>query len=128
MMRGVEGVIEPTENLRLDDGVAVGWSLVGAWEELVGVLVADFSDEALMIPAGAILVTCEEDVGLSICDEDIAEDLGVASEVAEASGDPAPGFGAGDAPLGATACLPPPLTPPFQRPQREHLLGEGRGG
>lgn len=30
MMRGVEGVIEPTEHLRLDDGVAVGRSLLGA--------------------------------------------------------------------------------------------------
>lgn len=60
MMRGREGLVEPTENLQLADGVAVGRSLVGAGEELVTVLVANFSDEARKVPAGAKLGTCEE--------------------------------------------------------------------
>ncbi|XP_063844708.1 uncharacterized protein LOC135091193 [Scylla paramamosain] len=59
-MRGSEGMVEPTENLRLADGVAVGRSLVQAGEELVTVLVANLSDEARKVPAGAKLGTCEE--------------------------------------------------------------------
>lgn len=67
----------------------------------------------------------EEDVSPSSSDEDVAEDdrdvgeqLGCSSNVAEASGNPVPCLGVGDAPLGVTACLPPP-TRPLQRPQRE---------
>ena len=59
-MRGVDGMVEPSKDLRLADGVAVGRSLVGAGEELVTVLVANFSDEARKIPAGAKLGICEE--------------------------------------------------------------------
>ncbi|KAK8400994.1 hypothetical protein O3P69_002641 [Scylla paramamosain] len=53
-------MVEPTENLRLAEGVAVGRSLVQAGEELVTVLVANLSDEARKVPAGAKLGTCEE--------------------------------------------------------------------
>lgn len=67
----------------------------------------------------------EEGVSHSSSDEDVAEadqdvdeHLGGAGDVADASGDPQPELGAGDAPLGATSCLPPP-TPSLQRPQRE---------
>ncbi len=59
-MRGSEGMVEPTENLRLADGVAVGRSLVQAGEELVRVLVANLSDEARKVTAGAKLDTCED--------------------------------------------------------------------
>ena len=52
-------MVEPTENLRLADGMAVGQSLVGAREELVTVLVANFSDKACKIRAGAKLGTCQ---------------------------------------------------------------------
>lgn len=60
VMHDAEGIVEPSENLHLTDGVAVGRSLVGAGEELVTVLVANFSDEARRLPAGARLGTCEE--------------------------------------------------------------------
>ncbi|XP_047471470.1 uncharacterized protein LOC125026912 [Penaeus chinensis] len=60
VMRGVEGLVEPIQNLQLADGVAVGRSLVGAGEGLVTVLVANFSDKAQKVPAGAKLGTCEE--------------------------------------------------------------------
>ncbi|XP_042856493.1 UBA domain-containing protein Mud1-like [Penaeus japonicus] len=44
----------------LADDVAVGRSLVGAGEGLITVLVANFSDKAQKVPAGAKLGTCEE--------------------------------------------------------------------
>ena len=53
-------MVDPTKNLRLADGMTVGRSLVSAGEELVTVLVANFSDEARKIPAGAEPGTCEE--------------------------------------------------------------------
>ena len=59
-MDTVDGMVEPADSLRLADGVAVARSLVGAEEELVTVLVANFSDETRTIPAGAQLGTCEE--------------------------------------------------------------------
>ncbi|XP_042889542.1 uncharacterized protein LOC122264610 [Penaeus japonicus] len=59
-MRGVEGLVEPIQNLQLADGVAVGRSLVGAGEGLITVLAANFSDKARKVPAGAKLGTCEE--------------------------------------------------------------------
>lgn len=60
VMHGAEGIVEPSENLHLADSVADGRSLVVAGEELVIVLVANFSDEAQEVPAGAKLGTCEE--------------------------------------------------------------------
>lgn len=59
-MHGAEGIVEPSDSLHLTDGVTVGRSLVGAGEELVTVLLANFSDEARQLPAGAKLGTCEE--------------------------------------------------------------------
>ncbi|XP_063858824.1 uncharacterized protein LOC135099801 [Scylla paramamosain] len=59
-MHRSEGMVEPTENLQLADGVTVGRSLVQAGEELVTVLVANLSGEAQKVPAGAKLGTCEE--------------------------------------------------------------------
>ena len=59
-MDGAEGIVEPSEDLHLADGVAVGRSLVRAGEERVAVLVANFSDEAREIPAGVKLGTCAE--------------------------------------------------------------------
>ncbi|XP_050709041.1 uncharacterized protein LOC126993919 [Eriocheir sinensis] len=55
-----EGTVESTEGLQLPDGVAAGRSLEGAGEESVTVLVANSSDEARKVPAGAKLGTCEE--------------------------------------------------------------------
>ncbi|XP_050732465.1 uncharacterized protein LOC127006541 [Eriocheir sinensis] len=55
-----EGTVESTEGLQLPDGVAAGRSLEGAGEESVTVLVANSSDEAREVPAGAKLGTCEE--------------------------------------------------------------------
>ncbi|XP_063599566.1 uncharacterized protein LOC134775886 [Penaeus indicus] len=60
VMRGVEGLVEPIQNLQLAGGVVVGRSLVGAGEGLVTVLVANFSDKAQKLPAGTKLGTCEE--------------------------------------------------------------------
>ena len=59
-MIGAERMVEPTENLRLADGVAVGQSLVSDGEELVTVLVGNFLDKACKILASAELGTCEE--------------------------------------------------------------------
>ena len=59
-MVGAADIVSPTENLRLADGVAVGRSLVCAADELLTVLLANFSDEAWKIPVGAELDTCEE--------------------------------------------------------------------
>lgn len=59
-MHGAEGIVEPSDSLHLTDGVTVGRSLVGAGEELVTVLLANFSDEARQLPAGVRLGTCEE--------------------------------------------------------------------
>ncbi|XP_050739169.1 uncharacterized protein LOC127009845 isoform X2 [Eriocheir sinensis] len=55
-----EGTVESTEGLQLPGGVAAGGSLEGAGEESVTVLVANSSDEARKVPAGAKLGTCEE--------------------------------------------------------------------
>ncbi|XP_050712080.1 uncharacterized protein LOC126996064 isoform X1 [Eriocheir sinensis] len=54
------GTVESTEGLQLPDGVAAGGSFEGAGEESVTVLVANSSDEARKVPAGAKLGTCEE--------------------------------------------------------------------
>lgn len=101
---------EPIEDLRLVDGLADGSSSLGAREEVVAVLVADLFD-----------------CGPSSSVEDVAEDLGVVSEVAEDRGDPARVFGAGDTPVSPTACWPP-HTLPLQRLRRELLRGKDRGG
>ncbi|MPD05025.1 hypothetical protein E2C01_100745 [Portunus trituberculatus] len=55
-----EGLVEPVSDLWLADGVALGRSLVGAGEELVTVLLANFSDKAQNIPAGTPVGVCEE--------------------------------------------------------------------
>ncbi|XP_050689056.1 uncharacterized protein LOC126981672 isoform X2 [Eriocheir sinensis] len=55
-----EGTVESTEGLQLPGGVAAARSLEGAGEESVTVLVANSSDEARKVPAGAKLGTCVE--------------------------------------------------------------------
>ncbi|XP_042879162.1 UBA domain-containing protein Mud1-like [Penaeus japonicus] len=62
----------------------------------------------------------EDDVSSSSGDEDVTdadrdedEHLGGEDDATDVNGDPEPGLGDGDAPLGATANLPPP-TPPLQ--------------
>ena len=59
-MRGADGMVEPTKERQLGDGVAVGRSLVRAGEDLVNVLVANLSDKTRRIPVGAKLGICEE--------------------------------------------------------------------
>ncbi|MPC21897.1 hypothetical protein E2C01_014900 [Portunus trituberculatus] len=60
VMKEAEGLVEPVSDLRLADGVALGRNLVGAGEELVTVLLANFSDKAQNIPAGTPVGACEE--------------------------------------------------------------------
>lgn len=60
VMREAEGLVEPVSDLRLADGVTLGRSLVGAGEELVTVLLANFSDKTRNIPAGTQVGACEE--------------------------------------------------------------------
>ncbi|XP_045121983.1 uncharacterized protein LOC123510715 [Portunus trituberculatus] len=59
-MKEAEVLVEPVSNMRLADGVALGRSLVGAGEELVTVLLANFSDKVRNIPAGTPVGACEE--------------------------------------------------------------------
>ncbi|MPC78771.1 hypothetical protein E2C01_073268 [Portunus trituberculatus] len=60
VMKEAEGLVEPVSDLRLADGVALGRSLVGTGEELVTVLLANFSDKARNIPAGTPVGACKE--------------------------------------------------------------------
>ncbi|MPC20957.1 hypothetical protein E2C01_013923 [Portunus trituberculatus] len=59
-MKEAEGLVEPVSDLQLADGVALGRSLVRAGEELVTVLLTNFSDKARNIPAGTPVGACEE--------------------------------------------------------------------
>ncbi|MPC98561.1 hypothetical protein E2C01_093935 [Portunus trituberculatus] len=59
-MKEAEGLVEPVSDQRLADGVALGRSLLGAGEELVTVLLANFSDKARNIPTVTPVGACEE--------------------------------------------------------------------